>query len=139
MHGTWYTGIKDHCIENVEFEITKLKSCCCCIVHTQQWKAYWIACGPWVWHYWCIDVPHWWLDHWLGFQGFSGLAGNTLCVVVTTANEQVFSIDQPVVKSRRAILKESHCWRHTFHSAVRKKQTLKFDSVSVFTYPVNLG
>jgi len=33
--GTWQTGTKEHCIINVEFEITKIKSGCL-IVHTKN-------------------------------------------------------------------------------------------------------
>jgi len=36
-------GSKDDCIENVKFEIIKIKTGCHCIVHKQQRKAYWAA------------------------------------------------------------------------------------------------
>ena len=72
-------------------------------------KTFWAACEARVWHSWCRVVLQWWRDHRLEFLGLSYLAGNTFCVMATSAanDERVFSIDDHVVNSRRETLKSS--------------------------------
>jgi len=48
------------------------------------------------------------------------------------ANERVFSIDDHVVNSRRAYLKEFLSERHTLFQQCFEKEALKFDSVLHF-------
>ena len=94
-----------------------------CNVHTQWWKACWAACGPRVWHSYCRDILECWGDYRLKFPGLSDLAGNTFCVIAASAaNERVFSVDDPVVSSRRVIYKSSSVNDILlFNSVLRKK------------------
>jgi len=48
-------------------------------------------------------------------------------MVTSTANERVFSIDDHVVNSRRANLKEFLGERHTLFQQCSEKEALKFD------------
>jgi len=63
----------------------------------------------------CRDILQWWPDHRFVFSVLSSFAGTTFCVMATSAaNERVCSIDDDVVNSRRANLKEFFSKRHTF-------------------------
>jgi len=71
----------------------------------------------------------------LEFPGLSHLAGNKFCVMATSAaNEWVFSIDDHVVNSRSAKLKEFLSERQTLlqQCSEKEKETLKFDELKHF-------
>jgi len=68
-------------------------------------------------------------DNRLEFPGLSDLAGIALCVMATSAaNEREFIIiDDHVVNSRRANLKEFFGERHTLFQQRSEKEAPKFD------------
>ena len=85
----------------------------------------------------CRDILQWWPDHRFVFSVLSGFAGNTFCVMATSAaNERLCSIDDDVVNSRRANLKEFFSKRHTFFNSALRNQRLNLTRFHFFTYSV---
>jgi len=75
----------------------------------------------------CSHILQWWRDHRLEFPTVGDLERNTFCIMATsTANEQVFSVNDHGVRSRRVNSKSSSV-NDTLFQECSEKEVVKVD------------
>jgi len=83
----------------------------------------------------CRDIIQWWRDHRLKFPALSDLAGNTFCVMATSAaSERVFNMTRNVVNSTRSKYKEFVSERQSFSTTLLKLRTKRSKLIKRFVH-----